>query len=84
MSGIVLTTPLQVPGLDLVVVASLTGQVAALNCITGNMLWSTSFLTPVFSSPHLAAGLIMVAEVAGSLHALKPHSGKEVILVSDK
>lgn len=83
MSGIVLTTPLQVPGLDVVVVASLTGQVAALNSITGSLLWFTSFLTPVFSSPCLASGLIMVAEVAGSLHALQPQSGKEVILVSD-
>lgn len=82
MSGIVLATPLQVPGLDVVVAASLTGQVAALNCITGSVLWFTSFVTPVFSSPRLAGGLIMVAEVTGSLHALQPHSGKEVILVN--
>lgn len=83
MSGIVLTTPLLVPGLDVVVVASLTGRVAALNCITGKVLWFALFPTPIFSSPCLAAGLIMVAEVAGSLHALHPHSGEEVILVND-
>lgn len=77
-NGIVLTTPLQVPRLNVVVVASLAGQVTALNCTTGSVLWSTSFLTPIFSSPCLAANLILVAEVAGSLHALEPHCGKEV------
>lgn len=77
LGGPVLATPVRLSG-GRVAVASLRGEVAALQTCDGSEVWLTQLDSPVYSSPCSIATLLVVAEVSGVVHALEPETGNKV------
>jgi alpha-amylase len=62
---------------DRVIVATLSGKVAALDATTGGELWSYTVGSPMISSPAVEAGSVYLATQSGEIMALDLSTGEQ-------
>lgn len=76
VAGPALSSPVLVG--DLLYIATMTGELTAIDPASQQVVWQVNLPSAVFSTPAVVEGVLYVGDMAGQFHALEAGSGKEI------